>query len=71
MTKCEFCGKEQDYFKGINYIKNDGSVHYFCSGKCKKNSLVLKRDKRKIPWTEAFHKRRDKAREKEAVKKEV
>ena len=60
MTKCVFCGKEQPSFMGTHYIKNDGSVNYFCSGKCRQNSLKLKRDKRKVRWTEAFHIRRNK-----------
>ena len=69
MIKCVFCGKEENEFKGINFVKNDGSVNFFCSSKCKRNSLKLKRDKRKVRWTEAFHERRDKARAKEALVK--
>ena len=38
------------------YIKNDGSILYFCSGKCRKNSLKLKRDTRKLKWTTYFKK---------------
>lgn len=54
MVKCVFCGKNESPFKGTNYIKNDGSVNYFCSGKCQNNSLKLGRDKRKVKWTEAY-----------------
>lgn len=67
MTKCSFCGKDEEYFKGINLIKNDGSVVYFCSSKCRVNALKLKRDKRKVRWTEAFHEKRNKNRAKEAA----
>ena len=63
MVKCVFCGKEEESFKGTHLVKNDGSVNYFCSSKCRKNSLKLKRDKRKFRWTEAFHVTREKARE--------
>lgn len=65
MVKCAFCGKEEKSFKGVNLIKNDGSVNFFCSGKCRKNALKLGRDKRKLKWTEAFHLKR------EVVRKEI
>lgn len=72
MTKCVFCGKEESPHKGINLIKNEGVVNYFCSMKCRKNAIKLKRDKRKVRWTEAFHLTRNKARDKEEnSKKEV
>lgn len=54
MVKCSFCGKEQRPFMGIHYIRNTGVINYFCSSKCRKNSLKLKRDKRRLKWTEAF-----------------
>jgi len=54
MTKCNFCGREEAPYKGVNLIKNDGSVSFFCSSKCRKNALNLKRDKKNIKWTEAF-----------------
>ncbi len=54
MVKCVFCSKEQASHKGLHYIKNDGSVNYFCSGKCRKNALKLGRDKRKVMWTDAY-----------------
>lgn len=54
MVKCFFCGKEEYAFKGVHFIKNDGNVNYFCSSKCRSNSIGLRRDKRKVKWTEAF-----------------
>jgi len=60
MVKCVFCGKEEPEFIGIHYIKNDGSVNYFCSSKCRKNVLHLKRDKRKVRWSEAYRIERQK-----------
>ena len=60
VAKCTFCGKEQEDYKGVYYIKNDGSVLYFSSSKCMKNHLKLKRDKRKVRWAEAFHTKRQK-----------
>ncbi len=54
MVKCVFCGKEEHSFKGIHYIKNDGTVNFFCSSKCRKNTLKLKRDRKKLKWTTAY-----------------
>lgn len=54
MTKCTFCGDEAQYFQGINLIKNDGTVDFYCSSKCRKNALKLGRDKKRMKWTEAY-----------------
>lgn len=54
MVKCVYCGREAVPIQGIHYITNDGVVQFFCSSKCRKNSLKLKRDKRKLKWTEAY-----------------
>jgi len=62
MTKCTFCGREENPHKGTHLITNKGETKYFCSRKCQTNALKLKRDKRKIRWTEAFHIMREKAR---------
>jgi large subunit ribosomal protein L24e len=73
IAKCAFCGKEQEDYRGTYLMKNDGSALYFSSSKCMKNFMKLKRDKRKIRWTEAFHiareKRLSKVREKESAGK--
>ena len=61
MVKCVFCGCESSINKGVHFIKNDGSVNYFCSGKCRKNSLKLGRDKRRLKWTESYRIERVKA----------
>jgi large subunit ribosomal protein L24e len=52
--KCVYCGKEENEFKGLQVIHNDGSISYFCCKKCRKNSLKLKRDRKKLKWTEAY-----------------
>jgi len=70
MVKCVFCGKEEESFKGTHIVGNDGVVRYYCSSKCVKNSTKLKRDRRKVRWTEAFHETRDKARAKVIENKE-
>ncbi len=55
MVKCVFTGKEEHPFKGIHFIKNDGTVEYYSSSKALKNALKLKRDKRRLKWTAAYH----------------
>ena len=70
MVKCFFCGKDESPHKGLHLIRNEGSIIYFCSSKCRKNTLNLKRDKRRIKWTEAFHVSREKAMVKEAAEQE-
>ena len=71
MVKCVFCGKEEHYFKGIHIIGNDGNVNYYCSSKCRKNALKLKRDKRKFKWTLAHREERQKTIKKNALKAEM
>ena len=48
-------------------MKNDGTISYFCSAKCRKATLKLGRDKRKIKWTESYRIAYDKAEEKKKV----
>ncbi len=71
MVKCVFCGKEEHSFIGIHVIGNDGNVNYYCSSKCRKNALKLKRDKRKQKWTFAYREEAKKALDKEARKTAV
>jgi len=54
MVKCVFCGKEESAHKGVHLITNKGTIEFLCSSKCRKNYLILKRDKRKTRWTEAY-----------------
>ena len=67
MVKCRFTGKEEHAFKGIHLIKNDGSIEYYSSSKAMKNALKLKRDKRKLKWTEAYRIEKEKARAKKMI----
>jgi len=53
MTKCVFCGREESPFRGVHLITNDGFMNFYCSSKCRKNALKLKRDRKKTAWTEA------------------
>jgi len=51
---CAFCGKEVKPGTGRMYVKNDGTVLFFCSSKCRKNMLILRRDPRKLKWTRFY-----------------
>jgi len=50
IRRCNFCGKEIPKGFGLMYVKSDGTVLHFCSSKCKKSMLVLKRKPHKIRW---------------------
>jgi len=69
MTKCVFCGKEESPYKGVNLIKNDGSMNFLCSSKCGKNTLKLGRDRVRVKWTEAYAIRKKKTAERKTEKK--
>jgi large subunit ribosomal protein L24e len=56
MVKCSFCGKEIPEGRGKLYAKKDGSINYFCTNKCEKNVLLLKRKPVKTKWTNAYNK---------------
>jgi len=41
---------------GGMYVKNDGSILWFCSSKCRKSAIDSKRDSRKFKWTKYYGK---------------
>ena len=51
---CSFCDRPVAKGTGTMFVKNDGTVLWFCSAKCKKNSKELKRDPRKFKWTNKY-----------------
>ncbi|MGH8248061.1 MAG: 50S ribosomal protein L24e [Gammaproteobacteria bacterium] len=57
--RCSFCGGHVRAGEGVMLAKNDGSVQWYCSSKCRKNALFLRRDPRKLKWT-AHHRGREK-----------
>jgi len=61
MSKCSFCGSNIEQGTGKLFAKNDSTLLYFCSNKCEKNSLKLKRIPRYIKWTEEYRKEKTKA----------
>jgi len=48
MARCDFCKKEIPKTTGKIYVKKDGKKFDFCSSKCEKNMLVLKR--KAVKW---------------------
>ena len=51
---CNFCNRPVAKGSGTMFAKNDGSVMWYCSAKCKKNALELTRDPRKLKWTNKY-----------------
>ncbi|MCQ8892403.1 MAG: 50S ribosomal protein L24e [Candidatus Methanosuratincola sp.] len=50
IQKCSFCSHEIPAGTGLMYVKNDGTILRFCSSKCRKNMLELKRVPRDLKW---------------------
>ncbi|MCK4310479.1 MAG: 50S ribosomal protein L24e [Methanomicrobia archaeon] len=53
---CSFCGKEIEPGTGMMYVRKDGTVFTFCSSKCERNMIKLKRKPRKVKWTQTYRK---------------
>ncbi|MFH0737587.1 MAG: 50S ribosomal protein L24e [Candidatus Micrarchaeota archaeon] len=53
MANCSFCDGPILKGTGLLYVKKDGTIYSFCSGKCKKNNLKLGREGRRQKWTPA------------------
>lgn len=56
---CNFCGVKIKPGTGTLYVTKKGKAHYFCSSKCEKNHLKLKRKPRKTRWTQIYQKDKD------------
>jgi large subunit ribosomal protein L24e len=50
MAKCSFCSKEIEKGTGKLYVYKSGKTLNFCSNKCEKNLLKLKRKPVKFKW---------------------
>ena len=51
MVDCTFCGSGIGFGHGVKFVRKDGKVLDFCSMKCEKNMLKLKRKPAKFKWT--------------------
>ena len=56
MAKCIFCGEAIEKGTGKIYVLKEGKVYDFCSLKCEKNMLKLKRKPLKTKWSTKFSK---------------
>jgi len=52
--QCSFCGDTVKPGTGLWYVKNDGTILRFCSSKCFKNALKLRRDPTRLAWTRYY-----------------
>ena len=66
---CSFCGNDIEPGTGKLYIKKDGTKLNFCSNKCQKNMVGLKRVNRNVRWTTHFEKQPGPTPPKEGKKK--
>ncbi len=50
MANCSFCNKALEKGTCKMFVYTSGKILYFCSTKCEKNMLVLKRKSRTLKW---------------------
>jgi len=48
--RCFFCNREIKKATGKMFVTRTGQVLYFCSSKCEKNALKLRRNPKKVRW---------------------
>jgi large subunit ribosomal protein L24e len=51
---CSFCGNYIEPGTGRLYIKKDGTSYNFCTSKCRKNLIVLRRTPHRTEWTKFY-----------------
>ncbi len=56
MPKCSFCGEVIKQGTGKMYVQKDAKILYFCSSKCEKNMLKLKKKPYNVKWTKRYKK---------------
>ncbi len=54
MARCSFCKEVIGKGTGKIFVKTDGKILNFCSNRCEKNMLKLKRKPRDIKWTREY-----------------
>ena len=57
--KCTFCGDRIEIGSGKIIVGKTGKLQYFCSSKCEKNMLKLKRKALSTRWTSAARKAKE------------
>lgn len=56
MANCSFCGERIEKGTGKIFVYKTGKILNFCSSKCEKNTLKLKRKPRNFKWTKHYKK---------------
>ncbi|HUV24634.1 MAG TPA: 50S ribosomal protein L24e [Methanomassiliicoccales archaeon] len=56
---CSFCGQDIEPGTGRIYVKKDGTVYQFCTSKCYKNMVQLRRVPRRTAWTAQFFREKE------------
>ncbi|NVM02424.1 MAG: 50S ribosomal protein L24e [Candidatus Helarchaeota archaeon] len=56
IRQCVFCGHDIEPGTGSMYVKLDGTVSFYCTNKCRKNHMKLRRNPRKLKWTKFYRK---------------
>ena len=56
---CSFCGQEIEPGTGRIHVRKDGTVYQFCTSKCFKNMVELKRVPRRTAWTAQFFREKE------------
>jgi len=71
MAECAFCGEKLKPSTGFLFVKKDGTALFFCSRKCEKNMLDLKRKPIATKWTQTHKAAKEASKEgkKKAEKK--
>ena len=69
MPKCTFCKALIEKGTGKIFVHTDGRVAYYCSMKCEKNQLKLKRNPVNIKWTGQYRDEKNLAKEQSQTKK--
>ena len=54
MSNCSFCGESIEKGTGKIFVFNSGKILNFCSQKCEKNMLKLKRKAHRLKWTKEY-----------------
>lgn len=62
MPECSFCGERLKPGTGSLFVKRDGTALFFCSKRCEKNLLKLKRAPTSTKWTQAYRQAKEAAK---------
>ena len=68
MPVCSFCKKAYNFPRGTTVVQKDGSMKYYCSSKCRKNSEMGRLSK-KVNWIKKSSVVKEERIKKEARKK--